>query len=52
MTGDDVEAVCKAAASEVPIPVIPVNTPGLIGDKNIGNRLAGDDIQKRGHRAL
>ncbi len=42
MTGDDVEAVCKAAASEVPIPVIPVNTPGFIGDKNIGNRLAGE----------
>ncbi len=24
------------------IPVIPVNTPGFIGDKNIGNRLAGE----------
>ena len=42
MTGDDVEAVCRAAAAEVPIPVIPVNTPGFIGDKNIGNRLAGE----------
>src|SRR5690242_6706437 len=42
MTGDDVEAVCRAAAKEVPIPVIPVNTPGFIGDKNIGNRLAGE----------
>src|SRR5512133_3316264 len=42
MTGDDVEAVCRAAAREVPIPVIPVNTPGFIGDKNIGNRLAGE----------
>jgi nitrogenase molybdenum-cofactor synthesis protein NifE len=42
MTGDDVESVCKAAAAEVPIPVIPVNTPGFIGDKNIGNRLAGE----------
>ncbi len=28
--------------SPVPIPVIPVNTPGFIGDKNIGNRLAGE----------
>ncbi len=26
----------------MPIPVIPVNTPGFIGDKNIGNRLAGE----------
>ncbi len=42
MTGDDVEAVCNAAAKHVPIPVIPVNTPGFVGDKNIGNRLAGE----------
>ncbi|HZZ84829.1 MAG TPA: bifunctional nitrogenase iron-molybdenum cofactor biosynthesis protein NifEN [Anaeromyxobacteraceae bacterium] len=42
MTGDDVEAVCRAAAQEVTIPVIPVNTPGFVGDKNIGNRLAGE----------
>jgi nitrogenase molybdenum-cofactor synthesis protein NifE len=46
MTGDDVEAVCKAAAAEVPIPVIPVNTPGFVGDKNIGNRLAGELLLK------
>ncbi len=42
MTGDDVEAVCRAAREEVQIPVIPVNAPGFIGDKNIGNRLAGE----------
>jgi len=42
MTGDDIEAVCRAAAAEVDIPVIPVNTPGFVGDKNIGNRLAGE----------
>ncbi len=42
MTGDDLEAVCKAAGSRVSIPVIPVNTPGFVGDKNIGNRLAGE----------
>ncbi|SNB45176.1 bifunctional nitrogenase iron-molybdenum cofactor biosynthesis protein NifEN [Geobacter sp. DSM 9736] len=88
MTGDDIEAVCKAAqefinkdfcsgqggdeeatqayaevrrgASDganagmdekpplrVPVPVIPVNTPGFIGDKNIGNRLAGEILFKR-----
>jgi len=46
MTGDDVEAVCKAAAEKVSIPVIPVNTPGFIGDKNIGNRLAGEILFK------
>jgi len=42
MTGDDVESVCRSVAGEVSIPVIPVNTPGFIGDKNIGNRLAGE----------
>src|SRR5512138_2052978 len=42
MTGDDVEAVCRAAARQVPIPVIAVNAPGFVGDKNIGNRLAGE----------
>jgi len=42
MTGDDVAAVCRRAGAEVAIPVIPVNTPGFIGDKNIGNRLAGE----------
>jgi nitrogenase molybdenum-cofactor synthesis protein NifE len=46
MTGDDVEAVCKAAAEKVAIPIIPVNTPGFIGDKNIGNRLAGEILFK------
>ncbi len=34
--------MCRAAAKEVSIPVIPVETPGFIGDKNIGNRLAGE----------
>ncbi len=58
MIGDDLEKVCAAAGkylaekagttvgaknfSPVPMPVIPVNTPGFIGDKNIGNRLAGE----------
>jgi nitrogenase molybdenum-cofactor synthesis protein NifE len=46
MTGDDVEAVCTAASEKVAIPIIPVNTPGFIGDKNIGNRLAGEIMFK------
>ena len=33
-----------------PIPVIPVNTPGFIGDKNIGNRLAGELLLEARHR--
>jgi len=47
MTGDDVETVCKAAAEKTAMPVIPVNTPGFIGDKNIGNRLAGEILFKQ-----
>src|SRR6266545_3899320 len=46
MTGDDVEAVCRSVAKDVAIPIIPVNTPGFIGDKNIGNRLAGEILLK------
>ena len=46
MTGDDIESVCIAASKKVSIPVIPVNTPGFIGDKNIGNRLAGEILLK------
>ena len=46
MTGDDVESVCIAAQDKVAIPIIPVNTPGFIGDKNIGNRLAGEILFK------
>src|SRR6266581_1216271 len=46
MTGDDIEAVCTAAQEKVAMPVIPVNTPGFIGDKNIGNRLAGEVLFK------
>ncbi|GAO02068.1 bifunctional nitrogenase iron-molybdenum cofactor biosynthesis protein NifEN [Anaeromyxobacter sp. PSR-1] len=42
LTGDDVEAACRRAAAEVDIPVIPVNAPGFVGDKNIGNRMAGE----------
>jgi nitrogenase molybdenum-cofactor synthesis protein NifE len=46
MTGDDVEAVCKAAQPKAGMPVIPINAPGFIGDKNIGNRLAGEIMFK------
>ena len=46
MTGDDIEAVCTAAQAKVSIPLVPVNTPGFIGDKNIGNRLAGEILFK------
>ncbi len=44
MTGDDIEAVCKAAAVKFNKPVIPVISPGFVGPKNLGNKLAGEAI--------
>jgi nitrogenase molybdenum-cofactor synthesis protein NifE len=44
MIGDDIEAVCKAAAAKLGIPVIPVNVPGFVGSKNLGNKLAGETL--------
>jgi len=41
LTGDDVEAVCKAATERLGTPVIPVTAPGFAGSKNLGNKLAG-----------
>ncbi len=42
MEGDDIEAVCKAAAAKVGVPVIPVDAAGFFGSKNLGNRIAGE----------
>ncbi|WP_026191651.1 nitrogenase iron-molybdenum cofactor biosynthesis protein NifE [Methylosinus sp. LW4] len=44
MIGDDIDAVCKAAAKKFNKPVIPVNSPGFVGPKNLGNKLAGEAI--------
>jgi nitrogenase molybdenum-cofactor synthesis protein NifE len=42
LTGDDLEAVCRAAAERWGIPVIPVDAAGFYGTKNLGNRIAGE----------
>jgi len=44
MMGDDIEAVCKVAAERFGKPVIPVNVPGFVGPKNLGNKLAGEAL--------
>ena len=44
LIGDDVDAVCKAATERLGVPVIPVNAPGFVGSKNLGNRLAGEAL--------
>jgi len=44
LIGDDVAAVCKAAAQRLGVPVIPVEAPGFVGSKSLGNRLAGQAL--------
>jgi len=46
LIGDDLEAVCKAAQSRWNTPVIPVDSAGFYGTKNLGNRLAGEAMVK------
>ena len=44
MIGDDLEAVCQRAAEKLNKPIIPVNIPGFVGQKNLGNKLAGETL--------
>ncbi len=44
LIGEDIEAVCKKAEAEIGIRVIPVNAPGFVGPKNLGNRIAGEAL--------
>jgi nitrogenase molybdenum-cofactor synthesis protein NifE len=42
LIGEDIEAICNKAGVELGIRVIPVNAPGFVGPKNLGNRIAGE----------
>ncbi len=44
LIGDDIEAVCKAAAERWGVPVVPVDAAGFYGTKNLGNRIAGETM--------
>ncbi|BBD60688.1 nitrogenase MoFe cofactor biosynthesis protein NifE [Nostoc sp. HK-01] len=44
LIGDDINAVCKAAAEKIGTPVVPVIAPGFIGSKNLGNRFGGEAL--------
>lgn len=44
LIGDDLEAVCQKAAEKTGVPVVPVNSPGFIGSKNLGNRVGGESL--------
>ena len=46
LIGDDLEAVCKAAAGRWGVPVIPIDSAGFFGGKNLGNRIAGEAMLK------
>ncbi|MDO8828104.1 nitrogenase iron-molybdenum cofactor biosynthesis protein NifE [Methylophaga sp.] len=42
LIGDDINAICKAAQEKWGTPVIPIDSAGFYGTKNLGNRIAGD----------
>jgi nitrogenase molybdenum-cofactor synthesis protein NifE len=44
LIGDDLDAVCASASEKIGLPVIPVQSPGFVGSKNLGNRLAGEAL--------
>ncbi|SJM34299.1 nitrogenase iron-molybdenum cofactor biosynthesis protein NifE [Mesorhizobium delmotii] len=44
LIGDDIEAVCKRAAEKFGLAVVPINAPGLVGSKNLGNKLAAEAL--------
>ena len=42
LIGDDINAVCKSAQVRWGVPVVPIDSAGFYGTKNLGNRIAGD----------
>lgn len=44
LIGDDLDAVCDAATEKYKVPIIPVHSPGFVGSKNLGNRIAGESL--------
>ncbi len=44
LIGEDIEAVCRGAARELALPVIPVHSAGYRGSKNFGNRIGGQAL--------
>jgi nitrogenase molybdenum-cofactor synthesis protein NifE len=44
LIGDDMDAICQKSQEKLGIPVVPVNSPGFIGSKNLGNRVSGESL--------
>ncbi len=42
LIGEDIASVCKRAENKLGVRIIPVNAPGFVGPKNLGNRIAGE----------
>jgi nitrogenase molybdenum-cofactor synthesis protein NifE len=42
LTGEDIDSACRSVEKKLGVPVIPVNAPGFVGPKNLGNRIAGE----------
>lgn len=42
MSGDDLAVIARTAAERWNVPVVPVDCGGFYGNKNFGNRIAGD----------
>jgi nitrogenase molybdenum-cofactor synthesis protein NifE len=47
LIGDDIAAVCHEAQARWGTPVVPVDSAGFYGTKNLGNRIAGETMVKR-----
>ncbi len=44
LIGDDIDSICKINSEKYKIPIVPVHAPGFVGNKNLGSRLAGEDV--------
>ncbi|AFL68300.1 nitrogenase component 1 [Sulfurospirillum barnesii] len=44
MIGDNIDFTCKEAQERFGIPIVPVHSPGFVGGKNLGSRLAGEAV--------
>ncbi len=44
MIGDNIDYTCKCAEEQFGIPIVPVHSPGFVGSKNLGSRLAGEAV--------
>jgi len=44
MVGDDIDMTCKLGAQKHSIPIVPIHAPGFVGGKNLGSRIAGEEV--------